>query len=55
MVVLSGDVFRTCNNRRLLILQMGVARQYMHIPGIVEKVAEQFERPFHFEGFDSIH
>lgn len=37
------DVFRTCPERRLLILQMGEAHKYMHIPGIVERVTERFK------------
>jgi len=36
------DEFRTCDERRLLILRMGEARQYMHIPGIVEIVTKRF-------------
>lgn len=33
------DGFRTCNERRLLILQMWIAKKYMHIPQIVERVS----------------
>lgn len=36
------DGFRTCNERRLLILQMWIAKKYMHIPQIVERVTEDY-------------
>lgn len=37
------DGFRTCNERRLLILRMWIAKKYMHIPEIMKIVERRFE------------